>query len=125
MKASLQHLRCLHTNCEEEELEAFYVDRERVYREDHTSFKVIVGDFMPRLAPEERLKSSTSEIPRNGEWIGGRVEDFPPFIMSTHTIHGNSQFQKPSNLRWTWSQPGGQFHDEIDHIIFNRKFCPD
>ncbi|XGW18241.1 hypothetical protein V3C99_002678, partial [Haemonchus contortus] len=29
---------------EEVELEAFYMDLERLYREDHTFFKVIVGD---------------------------------------------------------------------------------
>ncbi|VDO26573.1 unnamed protein product [Heligmosomoides polygyrus] len=23
----------------------------------------------------------------------------------------------------TWESPGGQFHNEIDHIIFNRKYC--
>ncbi|VDO23763.1 unnamed protein product [Haemonchus placei] len=40
---------------DEEELEAFCMDLE-LYREDHTFFKDIVGD----LAPEERLKSSTS-----------------------------------------------------------------
>ncbi|VDO65728.1 unnamed protein product [Heligmosomoides polygyrus] len=43
--------------------------------------------------------------------------------MSTKTIHGNSQFQKPPSLRWTWESSGGQFHNEIDHIIFNRKYC--
>ncbi|VDO68124.1 unnamed protein product [Heligmosomoides polygyrus] len=43
--------------------------------------------------------------------------------MSTKTIHGNSQFQKPPSLRWTWEPTGGQFHNEIDHIIFNSKYC--
>ncbi|KAK6762216.1 hypothetical protein RB195_023070 [Necator americanus] len=27
--------------------------------------------------------------------------------MTTKTIHGNSQFQKPSSLRWTWESPSG------------------
>uniref|UniRef100_A0A7I4Z2V4 Reverse transcriptase n=1 Tax=Haemonchus contortus TaxID=6289 RepID=A0A7I4Z2V4_HAECO len=73
----------------------------------------------PRLAPEERLKSPTSGLT---EW-NEQGERLSEFIMSTHTIHDNSQFQKPSHLRWTWESPGGQFRNEIDHIIFNRRFC--
>ncbi|VDO22808.1 unnamed protein product [Haemonchus placei] len=56
------------------------------------------------------------------EW-NEHCERLSESIMSTHTIHDNSQFQKPSKLRWTWESPGGQFHNEIDHIIFNRRFC--
>ena len=43
--------------------------------------------------------------------------------MTTRTIHGNSQFQKPHSLRWTWESPNGEYHNEIDHIIVNRRFC--
>ncbi|XGW22801.1 hypothetical protein V3C99_005208 [Haemonchus contortus] len=43
--------------------------------------------------------------------------------MLTHTIHGKSQFQKPSHSRWAWESPAGQLHDGIDNIIFNRKIC--
>ncbi|KAK6764053.1 hypothetical protein RB195_024400 [Necator americanus] len=48
--------------------------------------------------------------------------------MTTKTIHGNSQFQKPSSLRWTWESPGGGYSKnskkvEIDHIIVNKRFC--
>uniref|UniRef100_A0A7I4Z291 Reverse transcriptase domain-containing protein n=1 Tax=Haemonchus contortus TaxID=6289 RepID=A0A7I4Z291_HAECO len=56
------------------------------------------------------------------EWNEQR-ERLSEFIMSTHTIRGNSQFRKPPHLRWTWESPGGQFPNEIDHIIFNRRFC--
>nr|CDJ93847.1 Endonuclease exonuclease phosphatase and RNA-directed DNA polymerase (reverse transcriptase) domain containing protein [Haemonchus contortus] len=105
---------------EEEELEAFYMDLERLYRGNHTpsswSSSVILT---PRFSLEERLKSFTSGLT---EW-NEQGERLVEFIMSTHTIHGNSRFQKQSHLRWTWESPGGQFHDEIDHIIFNRRFC--
>ncbi|KAK6734267.1 hypothetical protein RB195_017818 [Necator americanus] len=42
---------------EEEEVEAFYMDLEKFYREDHAFYKVIIGDFNakggPRRTPEE------------------------------------------------------------------------
>ncbi|KAK6765924.1 hypothetical protein RB195_025689 [Necator americanus] len=44
--------------------------------------------------------------------------------MTIKTIHGNLQFQKPSSLRWTWESPGGVHCNEINHIIFNKRFCP-
>uniref|UniRef100_A0A0K0CXP8 Endonuclease/exonuclease/phosphatase domain-containing protein n=1 Tax=Angiostrongylus cantonensis TaxID=6313 RepID=A0A0K0CXP8_ANGCA len=33
------------SNYDEQEVEAFYMDLEKFYREDHTFFKVIIGDF--------------------------------------------------------------------------------
>ncbi|VDO25619.1 unnamed protein product [Haemonchus placei] len=59
-----------------------------------------------RLAPEEGLKSTISEFT---EWKE-QDEKLSEFIISTHTIHGSSQFQKPSHSRWTWELLGGQFH---------------
>ncbi|XGW08840.1 hypothetical protein V3C99_011283, partial [Haemonchus contortus] len=60
---------------QEEELEAFYMDLKRFYREDHTFVKVIVGDFNAKMAPEVRLKSSTSGLT---EWNGiSRVKSCP------------------------------------------------
>ncbi|KAK6733314.1 hypothetical protein RB195_017203 [Necator americanus] len=42
--------------------------------------------------------------------------------MTTKTIHGNSQFQKPSSLRWTWESPGGGYRNEIDNVIVKKRF---
>uniref|UniRef100_A0A0K0CWX4 Endo/exonuclease/phosphatase domain-containing protein n=1 Tax=Angiostrongylus cantonensis TaxID=6313 RepID=A0A0K0CWX4_ANGCA len=39
------------SNYDEEEVEAFYMDLERFYREDHTFFKVIIGDFNAKIEP--------------------------------------------------------------------------
>nr|CDJ96454.1 endonuclease-reverse transcriptase [Haemonchus contortus] len=97
------------------------MDLEKLYREDHTFFKVIVGDFNAKIGP--RRTTEELHIGTHGMEWNEQGERLSEFIMSTHTIHGNSQFQKPSHSRWTWESPGGQFHNEIDHIIVNRKFC--
>ncbi|KAK6742512.1 hypothetical protein RB195_010028 [Necator americanus] len=106
---------------EEEEVEAFYMDLEKFYREDHAFYKVIIGDFNakvgPRRTPEE-LHIGTHGLQWNDQ--GERLSEF---IMTTKTVHGNSQFQKPSSLRWTWESPGGGYRNEIDHIIVNKRFC--
>uniref|UniRef100_A0A7I5ED66 DDE Tnp4 domain-containing protein n=1 Tax=Haemonchus contortus TaxID=6289 RepID=A0A7I5ED66_HAECO len=82
---------------------------------------VIVGDLDAKIGPRGTAKEL--HIGTHGvEWYeqGERLSEFN---MTTHTIHGNPQFQKPSHLRWAWESPGGQFHNKIDHIIFNRRFC--
>uniref|UniRef100_A0A183F7I7 Endo/exonuclease/phosphatase domain-containing protein n=1 Tax=Heligmosomoides polygyrus TaxID=6339 RepID=A0A183F7I7_HELPZ len=90
---------------DDEEVEAFYVELEKFYKEDYTFYKVIVGDFNakigPRRSPEER------HVGTHGlEW-NEQGETLSEFFMSTKTIHENSQFQKPPSLRWTWESPGG------------------
>ncbi|KAK6749420.1 hypothetical protein RB195_001808 [Necator americanus] len=85
------------SSCEEEEVKAFYTDLEKFCREDYAFYKVIIGDFNSKV--------------------------LPLFIMTTETIVWNSQFQKPSSLRWTWKSPGGGYRNEIDHIIVSKRFC--
>ncbi|KAK6760990.1 hypothetical protein RB195_022168 [Necator americanus] len=83
---------------EEEEVEAFYMDLEKFYREDQAFYKVGL------------------------QW-NDQGERLSKFIMTIKTIHGNSQFEKPSSLRWTWESPSGGYRNEIDHIIVNKRFC--
>ncbi|EYC43945.1 hypothetical protein Y032_0476g2139 [Ancylostoma ceylanicum] len=81
---------------DEDEIEAFYMDMEKFYREDHTFYKVIVGDFNAKIGPRrtpEELHIGTHGLEWNEQ--GERLSEF---IMTTRTIHGNSQFQKPTSL---------------------------
>uniref|UniRef100_A0A0K0D779 Uncharacterized protein n=1 Tax=Angiostrongylus cantonensis TaxID=6313 RepID=A0A0K0D779_ANGCA len=39
------------SNYDEEEFEAFYMNLEKFYREDHTFFKVIIGVFNAKILP--------------------------------------------------------------------------
>ncbi|VDM60012.1 unnamed protein product [Angiostrongylus costaricensis] len=41
------------SNYDEEEVEAFYTDTEKFYREDSTFFKVIIGDFNAKIGPRK------------------------------------------------------------------------
>ncbi|KAK6741921.1 hypothetical protein RB195_009663 [Necator americanus] len=101
---------------EEEEVEAFYMDLEKFYREDHAFYKVIIGDFnakvSPRRTPEE-LHIGTHGLQWNDQ--GERLSEF--------ISDSDSQFQKPFSLRWKWESPGGGYRNEIDHIIANKRFC--
>ncbi|VDP05404.1 unnamed protein product [Heligmosomoides polygyrus] len=58
---------------DDEDVETFYVELEKFYKEDHTFYKVIIGDFNakiePRRSPEE-LHIGTQEI----EWEGMGVK---------------------------------------------------
>ncbi|ETN84098.1 hypothetical protein NECAME_07045 [Necator americanus] len=40
----------------EEEVEAFYMDMEKFYGEDHTFYKGIVGDFNAKISPRKMLE---------------------------------------------------------------------
>uniref|UniRef100_A0A7I4YYC4 Reverse transcriptase domain-containing protein n=1 Tax=Haemonchus contortus TaxID=6289 RepID=A0A7I4YYC4_HAECO len=71
------------------------MDLERLYREDHTFFEVIVADFNAKIClriTAEELHFGTHGV----EW-NEKGERLSEIIMTTHTIH--------------------------DHIIFNRRFC--
>ncbi|KAK6727661.1 hypothetical protein RB195_005386 [Necator americanus] len=82
---------------EEEEVEAFYMDLEKFCQEDRAFYKAIIGDFNAKISPRrtlEELPIGTHSLQWNDQ--GERVSEF---IMTTKTIHGNSQFQMPSSLR--------------------------
>ncbi|VDM60385.1 unnamed protein product [Angiostrongylus costaricensis] len=83
----------------DEEVEAFYMDLEKLYREDHTFLKVIIGDLNAETGPrrtseEHHIGTHGLEWNEQGEWLS-------EFSMATKTIHGSSQFQKPHPQRWT------------------------
>uniref|UniRef100_A0A0K0CVV9 Endo/exonuclease/phosphatase domain-containing protein n=1 Tax=Angiostrongylus cantonensis TaxID=6313 RepID=A0A0K0CVV9_ANGCA len=78
------------SNYDEEEVEAFYMDLEKLYREDHTFFKVIIGDYnaktrLRRTSEERHIGTHRLEWNDQGELLS-------EFIMATKNIRGNSKF---------------------------------
>uniref|UniRef100_A0A0K0DEK2 Inhibitor_I29 domain-containing protein n=1 Tax=Angiostrongylus cantonensis TaxID=6313 RepID=A0A0K0DEK2_ANGCA len=73
------------SNYDEEEVEAFYKDLEKYYREDRTFFKVIIENFNAKIKPrgtfgQRRIETHELEWTEQGE----RLYEF---IMTTKTIH--------------------------------------
>uniref|UniRef100_A0A0K0DBS8 Endo/exonuclease/phosphatase domain-containing protein n=1 Tax=Angiostrongylus cantonensis TaxID=6313 RepID=A0A0K0DBS8_ANGCA len=109
------------SNHDKKEVEAFYMDLEKFYREDHKFFKLIIGDFNAKIGP--RRSSEERYIGTHGlEW-NEQGERLSEFIMATITIHDNSQFQMPHPERWAWESSIGEYHSKIKRITINRKFC--
>ncbi|VDM55050.1 unnamed protein product [Angiostrongylus costaricensis] len=97
------------------------MDLEKLYREDHTLFKVIIGGFNTKIGL--RRTSEERHIETHGlEW-NEQGERLSEFIMANKTIHGNSQFRKPHPQRRTWVSLNGEYRNEIDYIIVNRRSC--
>ncbi|VDO23605.1 unnamed protein product [Heligmosomoides polygyrus] len=96
----------------DEEVEAFYVELEKFCKEDHIFYKVIADDFNAKIGP----RKSPGEL-----YIGTHC-------LHCSTEHATAGRPKPSieahNSRGLplHDGPDGQFHNEIDHIIFNRKY---
>ncbi|KAK6734167.1 hypothetical protein RB195_017754 [Necator americanus] len=69
------------------------MDQEKFYREDHTFYKVTVGDFNAKIGSRkmcEDLHIGTHDH----QWIE-QGEKLSEFVMATKTIHGNLQFRSP------------------------------
>ncbi|VDP54335.1 unnamed protein product [Heligmosomoides polygyrus] len=81
------------------------VELEKFYKEDHTFYKVIVDDFNAKIGPQRS----------QGE-----------FHIGTAVWRGKSKVKdclKASLPTIDLGIPRWQFHNEIDHTIFNRKYC--
>ncbi|KAE9412472.1 hypothetical protein Angca_003828, partial [Angiostrongylus cantonensis] len=109
------------SNYDEKKDEAFYMDLEKFCSEDHTFFKITTGDFNAKIGP--RRSSEERHIGTHGLVWNEQGEWLSEFIVTTKTIHGNSQFQKPHRQQWTWEASNWRYHNEIDHITVNKKFC--
>uniref|UniRef100_A0A0K0D3Q9 Endo/exonuclease/phosphatase domain-containing protein n=1 Tax=Angiostrongylus cantonensis TaxID=6313 RepID=A0A0K0D3Q9_ANGCA len=88
-------------NYDEEEVEV-YMDLERFYREGHTFFKVITGDFNAKIGP--RRSSEERHIGTNGlEWNeqGGLPTQWSEFFTeSLEERYGAQRVSKATRSYW-------------------------
>ncbi|ETN75390.1 hypothetical protein NECAME_03772 [Necator americanus] len=83
------------------------------------NYQVKIGDSNVKVGPirtPEELHIGAHDLQWNEQ-----EERLYEFIMTTKTIHGYLQFQKPSSLRFTLESPDGGYRSEIDYIIVNKR----
>ena len=68
---------------DEEEIEAFYMDLKKLYREDNTFYNVIVGDFNAKIG--SRRTPEELHIGTHGLQWNEQGERLSEFIMTTKT----------------------------------------
>ncbi|VDM55051.1 unnamed protein product [Angiostrongylus costaricensis] len=87
------------SNYDEEEVEPFYMDLQKFYREDHTFLKVVIGDFNAKIGPRRTFEERNTGT-HGLEW-NEQGEQLSELIMLTKAIHGKLKFQKLHPQRWT------------------------
>ncbi|VDP23710.1 unnamed protein product [Heligmosomoides polygyrus] len=81
----------------DEDVDVFYGELEKFYKEDHSFYKVMVDDFNSKIgqrkSPEE-LHTVAHDLERDDQG-----ETLFELTMTTRTVRGNSQLQKAPALR--------------------------
>uniref|UniRef100_A0A158PBU1 Fibronectin type-III domain-containing protein n=1 Tax=Angiostrongylus cantonensis TaxID=6313 RepID=A0A158PBU1_ANGCA len=86
------------SNYDEEEVEAFYMCLDKFYREDHTFFNAIIGDFNAKTGP--RRTSEERHIGTHGLERNEQSERLSEFIMTNKTPMSLLLFLAMKNFRY-------------------------
>jgi hypothetical protein len=82
--------------------------------------KILLGDFNAKVGREDISKStigneSLHEISNDN---GVRVVNFST---SKNLIVKSTMFPHPNIHKYTWTSPDGNIHNQIDHILIDRR----
>jgi hypothetical protein len=82
--------------------------------------KILLGDFNANVGREDIFKpsignESSHEISNDN---GVRVVNF---ATSKNLVVKSTMFPHRSNHKYTWTSPDGQMHNQIDHVLIDRR----
>ena len=104
----------------EEELEEFYADMEKAYKNvKATDILVVMGDFNAKIGKG----SVDNHVGSFG--LGSRNERgdrLLEFCMEKDLVIANTLFQQPARRHYTWKSPGDVYRNQIDFIMVRRRY---
>jgi len=82
--------------------------------------KILLGDFNAKVGRENIFKSTTGNesLHQDGNDTGVRIVNF---ATSKNLVLKSTMFQHCNIHKNTWTSPDWQMHNQIDHILINRK----
>jgi len=105
-----------------ESKDSFYEELEQVF--DHFPkyhMKILLGDFNAKVVKENILKPTIGQesLHQDSNDNGVRLVNFATsknlVVKSTMSPHRNIH-------KYTWTSPDGQIHNQIDHVLIDRRW---
>ncbi|XP_039297365.1 uncharacterized protein LOC120354375 [Nilaparvata lugens] len=99
----------------------FYCKLEQTYNSmPSNDIKMILGDMNAKIGKEMVFQrvAGLHSLHEESNDNGMRVLDF---AMSRNMIVASTQFPRKEIHKWTWTSPDGQHHNQIDHVLVDRR----
>jgi hypothetical protein len=114
----------VHASTEEESddsKDSFYEELEEVF--DHFpkyNMKILLGDFNAKLGREDTFKPTigNESLHEDGNYNGVRVVNF---ATSKNLVVNSTMFLHRNIHKYTWTSPDGKTHNQIDHVLIDRR----
>jgi len=105
----------------DESKDSFYEDLEQVF--DHFPkyrMKILIGDFNAKVGRENIFKSTTGNesVHQDSNDNGVRLVNF---ATSKNLVVKSTMFPHRNIHKYTWTSPDGNTHNQIDHILIERR----
>jgi endonuclease/exonuclease/phosphatase family metal-dependent hydrolase len=101
--------------------DSFYEKLKRVFDKfPKYHINILLGDFNAKVGREDIFKPTTGNesLHEISNYNGVRLVNFTTFkrlrVKSTMLIH-------PNNHKYTWTSPGAKTHNQIGHILVDRR----
>jgi endonuclease/exonuclease/phosphatase family metal-dependent hydrolase len=114
----------VHAPCEDNSDDvknSFYEEQARVFHQfPRYNMKILLGDFNAKVGREDIFKpTSGNESSRKiSNDNGVRVVNF---ATSKNLVVKSTMFPHSSIHKYTWTSPHGQTHNQIDHVLIDRR----
>ena len=109
------------SDCEEEEIEAFYTDLQSVKnRIPDREISIVMGDFNAKVGEIEDSESGIG--PYGLGTRNDRGDMLAAFCQANSLTITNTYFKHPKRRRYTWKSPGDRYRNQIDYILIDTKW---